>query len=46
MSDGKQADGDQQQFWQMAVETFKSSGLSVRQFCKQEGLTEPSLYIW
>ena len=46
MSKGKQADGDQQQFWQMAFETFKSSGLSVRQFCKQEGLAEPSFYSW
>ena len=46
MSNGKQADGDQQQFWQMALETFKSSGLSVRQFCKQEGLAEPSFYSW
>jgi hypothetical protein len=46
MSNGKQADADQLQFWQMALETFKSSGLSVRQFCKQEGLAEPSFYIW
>jgi hypothetical protein len=46
MSNGKQADCDQQQFWQMALETFKSSGLSVRQFCKQEGLAEPSFYSW
>jgi hypothetical protein len=46
MSNGKKDEGDQQQFWQMALETFKSSGLSVRQFCKQEGLAEPSFYIW
>ena len=37
---------DQQQFWQMALETFKSSGLSVRQFCTKEGLSEPSFYSW
>ena len=46
MSNGKKDDGDQQQFWQMALETFKSSGLSVRQFCRQEGLAEPSFYSW
>jgi hypothetical protein len=46
MSNGKQADGDQQQFWQMALETFKSSGLSVRQFCGNEGLSEPVFYSW
>jgi hypothetical protein len=33
-------------FWQMVLETFKSSGLSVRQFCQQEGLSEASFYVW
>jgi transposase len=42
----KESKSDQRQFWQMVLETFKSSGLSVRQFCKQEGLTEPSFYSW
>ncbi len=46
MSKAKKADTDQRQFWQMVLETFKSSGLSVRQFCKQEGLSEPSFYSW
>jgi hypothetical protein len=46
MSNGKKDDADQQQFWQMAMETFKSSGLSVRQFCRQEGLSEPVFYSW
>ena len=46
MSKDQKTDADQQQFWQMALETFKSSGLSVRQFCKQEGLAEPSFYSW
>jgi len=46
MSNVKKADTDQQQFWQMVLETFKSSGLSVRRFCRQEGLSEPSFYSW
>lgn len=46
MSKAKKADTDQRQFWQMVLETFKSSGLSVRQFCQQEGLSEPSFYSW
>ena len=46
MSRVKKADTDQQQFWQMAIETWQSSGLSIRQFCKQEGLSEPSFYLW
>lgn len=46
MSKVKKADTDQRQFWQMVLETFNSSGLSVRQFCQQEGLSEPSFYSW
>jgi len=38
--------GDQEQFWRMALETWQASGLSVRQFCSNEGLSEPSFYIW
>ena len=30
----------------MVLETFSSSGLSVRQFCKREGLSEPTFYSW
>jgi len=37
---------EQQQFWQMVIDTWQSSGLSVRQFCRQEGLSEPSFYSW
>ena len=46
MSKAKKADTDQRQFWQMVLDTFKTSGLSVRQFCQQEGLTEASFYSW
>ena len=46
MSKSKKSDTEQQQFWQMVIETFQSSGLSVRQFCKQEGLSEPGFYSW
>ena len=43
MSKAEKSNTDQQQFWQMVMETFKSSGLSVRQFCQQEGLCDPDL---
>ena len=39
-------DTDRQQFWEMAVETWRSSGLSARDFCKREGLSKSSLYYW
>jgi hypothetical protein len=42
----REIDGDQEQFWRMAIETWQASGLSVRQFCKQEGLPEPTFYSW
>jgi len=42
----KSSKDDQQQFWQMAIETWRASGLSVRQFCTKEGLSEPSFYSW
>lgn len=35
-----------QQFWKALIEKWRSSGLSVRKFCKQEGLTEPAFYSW
>lgn len=46
MSMEQKSDTDPQQFWQMVIETWKSSGLSVRQFCKKEGLSEPQFYQW
>lgn len=46
MSKVREIDGDQEQFWRMAIETWQASGLSVRQFCANEGLSEPSFYVW
>ena len=37
---------DQRQFWQMAIETWQASGMSVSRFCEVEGLPESSFYIW
>ena len=33
-------------YWQAAVELYRESGLSVRQFCQQEGLAESAFYYW
>jgi len=46
MSMEQKSDTDQQQFWQMVIEAWQTSGLSVRQFCKDEGLSEPQFYQW
>jgi len=37
---------ERRQFWQMAIETWKNSGMSVSQFCKAEGLSEGTFYGW
>lgn len=42
----REIDGDREQFWRMAIETWQTSGLSVRQFCTNEGLSKPSFYCW
>jgi len=46
MGKTREIDGDQEQFWRMAIETWQASGLSVRQFCRQEGLATPAFYSW
>lgn len=37
---------DRRQFWRRTVKRWKSSGLSVRQFCRKEGVSEPAFYAW
>lgn len=32
--------------WRKALQRFAASGLSVREFCKREQLTEGSFYFW
>jgi hypothetical protein len=42
----REIDVDQEQFWRMAIETWQASELSIRQFCKDEGLSEPQFNLW
>src|SRR5438067_2248104 len=35
-----------EQFWRRLVGQWRNSGLSVRAFCAQHGLAEPSFYTW
>ena len=37
---------DKEQFWRGKVRQFRSSGLSVRAFCEEQGLSQPSFYAW
>ena len=40
------SNNERRQFWQMAIETWQDSGMSVSKFCKAEGLSEWSFYNW
>jgi hypothetical protein len=37
---------ERRQFWQMAIETWRDSGMSISKFCKTEGLSEGTFYNW
>lgn len=40
------ANHEKRQFWQMVIETWQSSGMSISKFCKAEGLAEGTFYNW
>ena len=33
-------------FWREALQRFAASGLSIREFCQREQLTESAFYAW
>jgi transposase-like protein len=35
-----------QAFWQEVLQRQRRSGLSIQQFCRQEGLAAPTFYVW
>lgn len=35
-----------EQFWRQIVEAHAGSGLSVRRYCSDRGITEPSFFAW
>ena len=40
------SNNEKRQFWQMAINTWRDSGMPVSKFCKAEGLTEGTFYNW
>ena len=47
MGDDKPAaSGEQEQFWRMVFETHRVSGLTIKQFCKNEGISGAAFYGW
>jgi hypothetical protein len=46
MSRGNPRDRRKERFWRHAVRQWRKSGLSIRDFCREEGLPEPNFYAW
>ena len=42
----QRSDSSKERFWRRMVRQWHSSGLSVRAFCQQHELAEPSFYAW
>ena len=42
----KQRNGEREAFWRQQVRGQAASRLSVRRFCEEKGLSEPSFYAW
>lgn len=41
-----QQDPAKEAYWRKVLNRFAASGLSVREFCRREQLSEPSFYAW
>ena len=37
---------EKEEFWRLVLVEFSNGGLKVREFCRQEGISEPSFYAW
>ena len=46
MSTKNQRRSSREGFWRTMVGRWQGSGLSVRAFCQQHGLSQPSFYSW
>src|SRR3954466_13154063 len=42
----KQRDPSKERFWRRLIKEWRRSGLSVREFCAAQGLSEANLYAW
>lgn len=46
MSTRKQRSARKERFWRAMVRQWRQSGLSVRAYCAEHGLSEPNFYAW
>jgi hypothetical protein len=43
---GPQRDLEKQRFWQRHVGGWRQSGRSIREYCRENALSEPAFYAW
>lgn len=43
---GSRRDAQKERFWRGAIRQQQRSGQSVRQYCRDQGVSEPSFYAW
>ncbi|MCI0680548.1 MAG: transposase [Gemmataceae bacterium] len=46
MSTHTQRSSGKEQFWRTMIRRWRQSGLAVRAFCREHGLSEPSFFAW
>jgi transposase-like protein len=46
MMAGRRRDPAKERHWRQVIRQWKQSGLSVREFCDWQGVSEASLYAW
>ena len=46
MSQGNPRDRGKERFWRRTVRQWRQSGLSIRDFCREEDLPEGNFYAW
>jgi hypothetical protein len=42
----KQSSAEKAEFWKLAIAEQGESGLSIKAFCRQQSLSEPSFHAW
>ena len=42
----RRRNGEKEQFWRQVVGEHSGSGLTVRQYCENRGVSEPSFFAW
>ena len=46
MSPNHPQGSSKEQLWRAVVRRWRASGLSVRAFCQQQGIAQPTFYAW